>query len=703
MRRKILALMILAAFSFLFIFGGCGNGGGGGDEGDGNSGLKYTGETAPAEIDQDNAVDIAAGAFAAGKTGTLFQPETALPVDNLRMFRVPQILGDAARSIDLRPHLHNLSLNTAAVYTETGTVNGSCGGSFDYTVNKDDVSGEFEGTIIFSHYCDHCVSINGNVDFEGEADRDSGDIITITFRFDNLSDGTMTMDGEVSMDFSVDPIICTLDALFKDEITGKVFWAQNYSLNLDVNLFGKISQVEIFGTFYHPDYGYVTVSTEEPFFFLILAFIEIDEWPRSGRLVMNGANDTNASLTAIEPICPECIEPVGRCEISADTDGDGVYDWNSGVLNWSKPAIDPENWMGDLGDHIKTLKIKNVVLPGTHDSNTDSRCWSAWYIPLLIHCDWVQAMLRCQDHSPRIQLEDGIRYFDLRYEWRGSGDDIMSFNLVIYHGDKCSTDNGQIQKAITWVKEFAESHPKEIVILDLSHWKYMNEARHRAAAKYIVEQLGKYMVPWNIDPNAINFGSPEVTVQDLWKAEKNVIVIYNDYSYHPQLDEVLVPDNPDDPDPTKLFWGAESYAERIIVTPWPNTNYIRYLEPRMKTALNCRSDIDYGLLECKDPDAQDKLFVLQSQLTGYWGHADNELWKLAERSNPFVIKWLQEWPTIGDDLSPTISPEVARKNLNIVIVDFYHKEGGKDIHNSCRNKSFVETIVELNLNRAPLF
>jgi hypothetical protein len=127
----------------------------------------------------------------------------------------------------------------------------------------------------------------------------------------------------------------------------------------------------------------------------------------------------------------------------------------------------------------------------------------------------------------------------------------------------------------------------------------------------------------------------------------------------------------------------------------------------MKATLNCRSEInddepeDY--LGCRPPDAHDKLFVLQAQRTGNPGKLNEELWRLAEESNPRVIKWLQEWTTIGDDLWPTISPQVARENINIVIVDFYHYEGGKDIHNSCRNKSFVETIVELNLNRAPLF
>ncbi|MGD9241588.1 MAG: hypothetical protein PVG69_16285 [Desulfobacterales bacterium] len=693
MKSKIFVRMMLAAFLFLFIFGGCGGGGGGSrddDDNDGNGGLKYTGETAPAEIDQDNAIDIAAGAFVGGKTGT-FQTETDLPVDNFRIFRVPQILGDTARSMDLRPYLHNLSLNTNAVYNQTGTIDGTCGGSYYYTVNKNDASGEFDGTIIFSYYCDHdrCVPINGEVDIEGRVDTDSGDIITITFWFDNLSDGTMTMDGEIFMDFSDSPIICTLDVLFEHETTAKVYWAKDYCLN--ISEYEANTTVEIFGTFYHPDYGYVTVDTGTG-----SGLFQIQPWsefPWIGWLEMGGANGTKARLSAI----------YDNCQITADTDGDGFYDLDSGELNWPKPdLIDPENWMGNLGDQIKTLKIKNVVLPGTHDSNTDSKSWES--------DNWGQFQcgpashpyLRAQNRSPRLQLEDGIRYFDLRYQWQGGGDELEVIGpygmiirpLVIWHG-ACHTTNGPIQNAITWVKEFVESHPKEIVILDLSHWSFMNEARHRAAAEYIVEKLGGYMVPWDIGPNPINFGSPEVTVQDLWEEKKNVIVIYHPdskipgtYDLHSDLDFAY----------GNLFWGGEFTAESIIVTPWPNVKRDDLLNRKMKAALNCRSEINDDLT-CKPPDAHDKLFVLQSQRT------TSNLERDAKVTNPKVIMWLQYWTTVGDlypHLTPNISPQVALENLNIVIVDFY-EFGGKDIHNSCQNKSFVETIVEMNLNRATLF
>lgn len=331
MKSRFYHSFILLVFCLSFVFMGCGGGGGSGGDGGGGGGggeIAYTGETAPAEIDENNAINIAGGALAAGLTGTVMttseaiaddQGPTDLQIDNFRTLNVPRILGDAARALDLSAPLHQWSSNVEADRTETGSEPGPCGGSVSYTVEINDNSGEFEGTFVFSDYCDHGVTINGEADVEGMADPGSGDIITITFWFDSLSDGTLTMDGEISMDFSASPIICTLEALLKDETTGKVYWAKDYSLNIYEHP-GYI-EVEIFGTYYDPDYGYVEVSTEEVF-----VIYDGDEWPTSGILLMLGANNTKVKLTAIDE---------STCRIEADCDGDGDYEWNSGPLLWS--------------------------------------------------------------------------------------------------------------------------------------------------------------------------------------------------------------------------------------------------------------------------------------------------------------------------------------------------------------------------------
>jgi hypothetical protein len=50
-----------------------------------------------------------------------------------------------------------------------------------------------------------------------------------------------------------------------------------------------------------------------------------DEWPESGTLIVTGVNDSKAKLTAMDHV---------TSTVEVDRDGDGAYEWDSGVMNW---------------------------------------------------------------------------------------------------------------------------------------------------------------------------------------------------------------------------------------------------------------------------------------------------------------------------------------------------------------------------------
>jgi len=80
------------------------------------------------------------------------------------------------------------------------------------------------------------------------------------------------------------------------------------------------------GRYYDPDEGYVVVSTEEAF-----VIYDGDDWPLQGVLVITGdtgseGGRTKARLTVLTST---------TFRVEADTDVDGSYDWDSGVLDWS--------------------------------------------------------------------------------------------------------------------------------------------------------------------------------------------------------------------------------------------------------------------------------------------------------------------------------------------------------------------------------
>ena len=64
-------------------------------------------------------------------------------------------------------------------------------------------------------------------------------------------------------------------------------------------------------------------------------------------------------------------------------------------------SVDLSRWMDQMSDLIGSRPLKDVVIPGTHDS--------AMY-PNLQHID----MAKCQDLDFTEQLNFGVRFFDFR-------------------------------------------------------------------------------------------------------------------------------------------------------------------------------------------------------------------------------------------------------------------------------------------------
>lgn len=226
-------------------------------------------------------------------------------------------LGYALRHIRLSP-APSVSSQTETI-SESGTVDGSCGGFFFYSVNLNRVSEQFDGILSFEDYCDHGASIYGEAALLGAFDFNTGDLLTATFSFDNLVAGSLTLEGELSIDFSDAPIITVFTVHARDNLSGRVYRLHDYSMSITEWI--DSVEIEFMGTFHHPDHGFVDLATTDPFF-----IHDEDDWPASGQMVIQGDNGTGAILTAIDHL---------RFEIKADTTGNGIYEWDSGVLRWA--------------------------------------------------------------------------------------------------------------------------------------------------------------------------------------------------------------------------------------------------------------------------------------------------------------------------------------------------------------------------------
>ena len=157
---------------------------------------------------------------------------------------------------------------------------------------------------------------------------------------------------------------------------------------------------------------------------------------------------------------------------------------NAGGTAVSRPAklVSTENWMRDLGSDIEKVPLTELTIPGSHDTGTygasgdgeTSKDHQAEVCETIISSDSIcQSYAKAQNRGITDELNDGIRYFDLRI--CGSGDlpsspeppdfVAISANPVTCH-ELVAAPLGQI---LFQAADWAGKHPDEVIFLDFNH------------------------------------------------------------------------------------------------------------------------------------------------------------------------------------------------------------------------------------------
>ena len=241
---------------------GCGGGGGGGSVASGPAPITYVGNRSPASISAANATVLATESLMGAQTGSVFSlgmgsetPSTEADAA-LFVYRFPTILQDVAETIDFSEQ----TVGAALIDLPIDPIDGPCGGRVNPTLSVEDTTGAFSGTFVFNQYCDGEMIISGSVAVDGSISLpvDTGEIQFIHFNFINVSSGDITLSGDVSTDVTGTPVIITMDFRVRDNVTGKVFWVNDYTLAITETNPPEI-EVDITGTYFNPDYGYITI------------------------------------------------------------------------------------------------------------------------------------------------------------------------------------------------------------------------------------------------------------------------------------------------------------------------------------------------------------------------------------------------------------------------------------------------------------
>eukprot|EP01126_Amoeba_proteus_P042823 TRINITY_DN4665_c0_g1_i5.p1 TRINITY_DN4665_c0_g1~~TRINITY_DN4665_c0_g1_i5.p1 ORF type:complete len:281 (+),score=52.26 TRINITY_DN4665_c0_g1_i5:89-844(+) len=200
--------------------------------------------------------------------------------------------------------------------------------------------------------------------------------------------------------------------------------------------------------------------------------------------------------------------------------------WPAQVPNVSqwypKPTVpvDRSKWMEEHWDTISHLTLKDITVPGTHDSGS----WSVtdqllgvptWldeivkiadflHLPVGTIIDW---WAQSQTQNFFDQFTGGIRYVDVRVIY-----DTTNRYWRTHHGVVLGAN---IEVLLGHTQKFLQQNTKEVLLLELSHESSVNATIEQELVDLIQKYLGSTL--W---PHSKGFG----TLQDMIDSGRNVIL-----------------------------------------------------------------------------------------------------------------------------------------------------------------------------------
>lgn len=205
-----------------------------------------------------------------------------------------------------------------------------------------------------------------------------------------------------------------------------------------------------------------------------------------------------------------------------------------------------ESWMNDLPPQLKEVPLIYLAIPGSHDSmtyginRTSKVAPDAEPILHRLYPLFRGTILRwtiTQASDTWHQLLIGIRYLDLRLATMPNDEDFY-FTHGLY--------GEEISKALTQVRDFVDTHPGEVVILDCQHFYGFTPQHHQKLMRYLLNLYGPRLVPRRLDLTA-------TTLNSLKRLKTQVIVVYRNESVYATND----------------FWQPQ-----MLPSPWPQQDTI---------------------------------------------------------------------------------------------------------------------------------
>ncbi|CAG9788610.1 unnamed protein product [Diatraea saccharalis] len=308
----------------------------------------------------------------------------------------------------------------------------------------------------------------------------------------------------------------------------------------------------------------------------------------------------------------------------------------------STAEINLEHWMGNLPAQLKDIPFIYLAIPGSHDSMTFSINGSSGLAPdaepilhrlyplfrgTIIRWTVTQALNTMQ------QLLIGIRYLDLRLATK-PGTNAFYFTHGLYADE--------ITEPLNQVKEFVDTHPGEVVILDFQHFYGFTPEDHQRLMRFLLNFFRQRIVPRQIDLRTI-------TLNTLSRLKQQIVVVYRNQAVYA----------------TGEFWQPQ-----MVPSPWPQTERVSTLFSFLE---NVKRHPGMGFVH------QAVLTPTPSFIVFRWRSNLRE--KCAVPVKNEVLPKLRDFSP-----GPPLAQNSPRAPVNVVIADFVDMD----------NAVFPKTIIELN-------
>jgi hypothetical protein len=174
---------------------------------------------------------------------------------------------------------------------------------------------------------------------------------------------------------------------------------------------------------------------------------------------------------------------------------------------WFATSIitDRANWMRDRLGSLGSRQLKDLILPASHDSG--------------MYTAGLSIVAKTQELSILGQLENGIRYFDLRPKY-DAGDD----RFDIHHG---GVEGPTLAAVLADIREFAASH-SELIIIDFSHFEDFGSNSVSTVYDRFTSQISDALGLWMFMNKPADVRLSQLTLRDYALGSSRILVCIDD-------------------------------------------------------------------------------------------------------------------------------------------------------------------------------